>query len=54
MRKLQLVDSRVAPLDVLDSMEELGIFTQRTCDGAQSSDVLGVAPAGVVTTAVTV
>ena len=54
VRKLQLLDCRVAALDVFNSMKELRIFAQGARDSAQPTYVLGVAPPGVVAAAVTV
>jgi hypothetical protein len=52
VRERELVFRRMPALDVLESLKELGVLTQRTRNGAQTADVLGVTPAGVVATAV--
>jgi hypothetical protein len=52
--ELQLLDCRVAPFDVLNAMKQFRIFAQGTRDSAQSTDMLRMSPAGVVTAAVAV
>ena len=54
MGKLELFDCRVTPLEVLDGVKQLGFFTQRPGDGAETSDVLRMSPTGVVSSAVAV
>jgi hypothetical protein len=44
----------MASLYVLDTVKEVGFLAQRARNCAQSSDVLGMAPAGVVATAIAV
>jgi predicted deacylase len=41
-------------LQMLDVLKETGIVAQRTRDGAEAADMLGVAPPGVVPPAVAV
>jgi hypothetical protein len=54
MRELELLDGRVAPLEMRHFMKQLRIFAQRSRNGAQTPDVLGMIPAGVVSTAIAV
>src|SRR2546422_2713266 len=52
--KSQLLDGGVPPLDVLDIMKCFWIVPKRPRDGAETPDVLGVSPSGVVSAAVAV
>src|SRR5262249_2204582 len=52
VRDRQLVDRRVARVDVLDATKELRIFAQRLGNRAKPAGMLGVTPTGVVATAV--
>lgn len=54
MHQLELLDGGVSSLDVLDGVKETGILTKGARDGAESADVLGMAPPGVVAPAITV
>ena len=54
MDELELLDGRVPALEMVDGVKELGIFAQRTGDGAQAADVLGMRPSGVVPAAIAV
>src|SRR5438876_504246 len=54
VRKSQLFDGGVPPLDVLDIMKCFWIVPKRPRDGAETPDVLGVSPSGVVSAAVAV
>jgi hypothetical protein len=48
----EIIERRVAALDVLDQLIELQILTQRPSDSAEATDVLGVAPPRVMPAAV--
>jgi hypothetical protein len=54
MGKGDLFDRGVAPFKVLDRVKELRVFAQRSGDGAQAADVLGMSPACVVPPAIAV
>ncbi|HKR09633.1 MAG TPA: hypothetical protein VJS39_10620 [Gemmatimonadaceae bacterium] len=54
MYELQLFNRGVATFDVLDTVEQLWILTQRTGDGAQTADVFRMPPTCVVTAAIAV
>jgi hypothetical protein len=49
VRERELLPGRVPSLEMPDAREELRIIAQRSRDRPQAADVLGVAPAGVVT-----
>ena len=52
VHQLELFHGGVTTFDVLDTVEQLRIFTQRAGDGAQTADVLGMSPTRVVTAAI--
>ena len=54
MGKLELFNGRVTSLEVLDGVKQLGFFTQRPGDRAETSDVLRMSPTGIVSPAVAV
>ncbi len=54
MAERELGGGRVAALEVIDGLKEIGMIAQRAGDGAQSSNVLGMIPAGVVPAAIAV
>lgn len=54
MSELDLLDRRVASLEMLDGVKQLRVITQGTGDGAQTPDVLRMSPSGVVAAAVAV
>src|SRR5436190_23963826 len=54
MSELELLDRRMAPLEVFDGVEYFRVLPQRSRYRAQTSDVLRVTPPGVVTPAIAV
>ncbi|MDQ6717497.1 MAG: hypothetical protein M3Z17_03995, partial [Gemmatimonadota bacterium] len=54
VREGELVDGGVPSLEMLHSVEEVGLVAQRARNGAQATDVLGVTPAGIVPAAIAV
>lgn len=52
MRELELLDCRVAPLEMLDPMKKLRIFPQRSRNGAQTPYVFRMIPACIVSAAI--